>query len=74
MNERKLLSNGGAQRGGPGDCLLDFAIANAGSANAHALPGTFHHGMNGLQVQIPAALGYVMSVAHAVAILRSTTA
>jgi len=74
MTRPPLLSDSSTERRRSGDGFLDFAIANAGSADAHALPGTFDHGMNGLQVQVPAALGDVMGVAHAVAILRSATA
>jgi len=55
-------------------CLLNFAVTNAGGANLDALAGTLHYRMNGLKVEVPTALGYIVGVADAVAKLRSTTA
>src|ERR1041384_515466 len=46
--------------------LLDLAAANAGGANAQTARGAFHQRANGVQIQIPAALGNIMSVADAV--------
>jgi len=51
-----------------------FSAAQAGCANAHALVATFHLGVDGTQVDVPAPLGHVVSVADAVAELRSAAA
>jgi predicted fused transcriptional regulator/phosphomethylpyrimidine kinase len=53
---------------------LDFAVSNAGLADAKALPGAIHRRMNGLQVQIPPAFGYVVGVADAMPELRAAAA
>ena len=49
---------------------MDFAAANAGRADAHTFPGAIDQSMNGLQVQIPAALRYVVGMADAMPELR----
>ena len=54
--------------------FLDFAATDAGSANAHAFGGAVNQCANGLQVEVPAPLGYVVRVADAVAKLRPTAA
>ncbi len=53
---------------------MDPAVANAGSADTDALARTFHHSMNTLQIQIPAALGNVVRVADFMAELGSAAA
>ena len=45
--------------------LLNFAGANAGGTDADAAASAVDHRANGLQIQIPAAFGDVMSVADA---------
>ncbi len=55
-------------------CFLDFTVADAGCAGPNALVGAFDDGMDGLQIQVPAALGYVVRVADFVTELRSATA
>ena len=54
--------------------FLDFTVADAGCAGTNALVGAFDDGVNGLQVQVPAALGDVVRVADFVTELRSATA
>jgi hypothetical protein len=46
--------------------LLDFTRADAGSANANAAPSAVHQRTNGLQIQVPAAVGHVVGVADPV--------
>ena len=46
--------------------FLNFAAANAGSANADPFRRALHDGVNRLKVEVPAAFGYVMRVADAV--------
>lgn len=53
-----------------GSGLDDFAAAEAGGADAHALGGGADAGVNGAQVNIPAALGHVVGVGDAVSELR----
>ncbi len=69
-----MADGDGGRTGRSGHSLLDFAVANTGSADANAFSGAFDDGVNGLQVQIPAALGDVVGVTDAMTILRSTTA
>ncbi len=54
--------------------FLDFAGADAGGADTNALAGAIYQRANGLQVDVPAALGHVVRVADAVAELRTTAA
>ncbi len=49
---------------------MDFTAANAGRADSHAFAGAFDQSMNGLQVQIPAALRYVVGMTDAMPELR----
>jgi hypothetical protein len=46
--------------------LDDFAAAQAGSADAHALALSVYLGVYRLQVDVPAPLGHIVSVADAV--------
>src|SRR5579863_4685664 len=48
----------------------DFAAANAGSADAHALGSRAHASVHRAQIHVPAPLGDVMGVADAVTELR----
>jgi hypothetical protein len=54
--------------------FLHLPVANAGSTHTQALSGSVHKGMDSMQVQIPATLRHIVSVADAVSKLRSTTA
>jgi hypothetical protein len=45
---------------------LNFAAANAGSANAQPLGCAVHDGTDGLEIEVPAAFGYIMRVADAI--------
>ena len=54
--------------------FLNFAVADAGGANAHAFSGTLDECVDGLQVQIPATLRYVVGMADPMPELRSATA
>jgi hypothetical protein len=45
---------------------LNFAAANAGSANANPFGCAFHDSVDGLEVEVPTAFGYVMGVADTV--------
>lgn len=54
--------------------FLNLAAANAGCTDTNALARTFHKGMNGLQIQIPAPLGDVVGVTDTISKPRSTTA
>lgn len=53
---------------------MNFAVPNAGRADADALAGTLNHRVNRLKIQIPAALGDIVGVADAMPELRSATA
>jgi len=48
----------------------DFAAAQAGRADAHALGGRADFGVHGAQVDVPAPLAHVMRVADRVAAHR----
>ena len=48
----------------------DFAAAQAGRADAHALRGRAHAGVHRTQIDVPAPLGDVVRVADAVSRLR----
>ena len=50
--------------------LYDFAALHAGSADADALGGLPHLGVNGAQIDVPTPLGHVVRVADVVAELR----
>ena len=54
--------------------LLDLTAANTGRADANALAGPVDNGMDGLQIQIPAALGDVMGMTDTMPELRTATA
>jgi hypothetical protein len=54
--------------------LLNFAAANAGSANPHAFSSPIHQGADSLQIQVPAALGDVVGVTDLVTELRLAAA
>lgn len=47
--------------------LLDFPALQAGGADPDTLGRALHHGVNLLQVQVPAPFGHIMGVADAVA-------
>jgi hypothetical protein len=53
--------------------LQDLTIANAGRAHTDALGSTLDEGTHRLQVDVPAAVGHVMSVTDPVAELRTAT-
>ena len=50
--------------------LDDFAAAQAGRADAHALGGRADFGVHGAQVDVPAPLGHVVGVADVISKLR----
>jgi len=50
---------------------LDFAVANARSANANSLPCPFDQGVDALEIQIPAPLRHIMGVADLMSELRT---
>lgn len=54
--------------------FLDFAATDAGSTNAQTLARTIYEGVNGLEIQIPAALGNVVGVTDTMPELRTTAA
>jgi hypothetical protein len=54
--------------------FLDFAVPNARRADCQPFAGAFDEGADGLKIDIPSALGDVMSVADTVAKLRPATA
>jgi len=54
--------------------LGDFAAAQAGSADAHALVAGLGLGVDRAQVDVPAPLGHVMRVTDVVARARSLAA
>jgi len=54
--------------------FLYFAGAYAGGADAQAPVGAVYDRANGLQIEIPAALGNIVGVTDAVAELRPATA
>lgn len=51
--------------------LLNFTVADAGCADADAASSPLHQRSNRLQIQVPAALGYIMGVTDPVAELRA---
>ena len=53
--------------------FLDFADPNARRADPHPFACAFDQGADRLEIDIPAALGDVMSVADAIAELRPAT-
>ena len=53
---------------------MNFAVADAGGANAHPFTGTFDQSVDGLQVQVPATLRNVVGMADPMPELRSATA
>jgi len=53
--------------------FLDLTVPNARGADPHPFAGAFDQGADRLEIDIPAALGDVMSVADAVAELRPAT-
>ena len=54
--------------------LNDFAGFDAASADAHALAYPVHLGLDGLQVDVPAAAGGVVGVGDVIAELRAFAA
>ena len=54
--------------------FLNLAALDARSANADALGGAIYHCANGLEIDVPPALRYVVRVADPVAELRPTPA
>ena len=52
--------------------LLDLTALNARGAHTDPLVRSIDHRMYFLQIQVPAALGHIMRVAHLVAELRTT--
>ena len=62
-NEKR---SGGGRTGELGD-LLDFAVPDARRADADPLAGTLYQSAHRLEIDVPATLGDVMSVADAVA-------
>jgi hypothetical protein len=46
--------------------FLDFAVSNAGSANANAFGSAVHDGAHALQIDVPTPLAYVVGVADPV--------
>ena len=54
--------------------FLDFARADAGSANAHTLGSAIDQRVNRLQIQIPAAFTDIVGVADSVPKLRAAAA
>lgn len=53
---------------------MDLPVADARSADTHALAGAFDKSVNRLQVQIPAALADIVGMADAMPELRPATA
>ena len=53
--------------------FLDFTVPNARRADPQPLAGAFDQGSHRLQIDIPAPLGDIVSVADAVAELRPAT-
>jgi hypothetical protein len=53
--------------------FLDFTVPNARRADPHPFASAFDQGTDRLEIDIPATLGNVMSVADAVAELRPAT-
>jgi hypothetical protein len=66
----KLQANWGPAEWGELRDFLDFTVANARRANAHALTGAVHQRAHRLQVEVPAPFGDVMSVADLIAECR----
>src|SRR5271170_3072807 len=54
--------------------FLNFAAANTGRADTHALGRSLDNRFHGLQIQIPAALGDVMGVADSISELWTPAA
>jgi hypothetical protein len=54
--------------------LYDFAGTQAAGADADALSHTLHFGVDRAQVDVPAPLGHVVSVANVVSRLRALAA
>jgi hypothetical protein len=63
MDSRRIGMNRAVR--GLGD-FLNFVVLNAGRANTNPLGSALHHGMNPLQIDIPAPRRDVMGVAHTV--------
>lgn len=72
--ECQTRKGGGEGKIGELGDLLNFTVANARRADLEPFAGALDEGAHRLQVDIPAALGDVMSVADAVAKLRPATA
>ena len=54
--------------------FLNFTVSNARRADLQPFAGAFDEGADGLKIDIPTALGDVMSVADTVAELGAATA
>ena len=54
--------------------LLNLAVFDAGSAYADVLIRAVHHSANLLQIDVPAALGYIVRVAHLISEPRAAPA
>ena len=54
--------------------FLNLAFTNAGGAHADAASGAVDEGADVLEVDVPAALGYIVRVTDAVAELRTAAA
>jgi len=66
----KVQANWGPAEWGELRDFLDFTVANARRANAHALTGAVHKRAHRLQVEVPAPFRDVMSVADLIAECR----
>ena len=54
--------------------FLNFAVLDARRTDPNMLARAVHHGMHLLKVDVPAALGYVVRVAHLIPELRAAPA
>ena len=54
--------------------FLDLAVANTRSAYANTLGSAINDGADGLQIQIPAAFGHIVSVADSISEFRTAPA
>ena len=54
--------------------FFDFAVLNAGRADSNALRRAFHHRVDFLQIDVPAPLRQIVSMAYPVAKLGTTAA
>jgi hypothetical protein len=54
--------------------FFDFAVLNAGGAHTNALGRALHHRVDFLQIDVPAPLRQIVSVAHPVSELGTSPA